>query len=234
MRVGIIQSNYIPWRGYFDFIASVDLFIFHDDLQYTKGDWRNRNRIKTRSGLKWVSVPVNYDHTAQTINETAIDYSKEWWRDHINQFRENYQSAPCHADASALINETLRMELPTISELNIALIRNICGYLGIDTPMAMSSEFQPAGAKTERLISILSKVGANTYVSGPAAENYLDKKLFQKSNIRLEYKTYDYAEYPQQHGSFENGVTILDLVANCGENSRLLINSRTPNIMVVE
>ena len=97
----------------------------------------------------------------------------------------------------------------------------------------MSSEFQPEGDKTERLISILSKVGADIYVSGPTADIYLDKKLFQKSNIRLEYKTYDYVEYPQQHGPFENDVTILDLIANCGENSRLLINSRTPNIIVV-
>lgn len=232
MRVGIIQSNYIPWRGYFDFIASVDLFIFHDDLQYTKNDWRNRNRIKTPSGLKWISVPVNYRQTTQLISETKIDYSTKWWKAHINQIRENYQSAPCYAEAFSLINETLCTELPTISELNICLIKNICRYLGIDTPMLMSSEFQPEGSKTERLISILSKIGADTYVSGPSAEGYLDKQLLHQSNIRLEYKTYDYAEYPQQHGPFENGVTILDLIANCGQNSRPLINSRTPNVLL--
>jgi len=234
MRVGIIQSNYIPWRGYFDFIASVDLFIYHDNLQYTKGDWRNRNRFKTHNGLKWITVPVKYSHVTQQISETRIDYSTKWWEYHINQFRENYQFAPCYAEASELFNKTLSKEITTISELNIFLIKNICEYLRIDTPMAMSAEFQPEGSKTSRLISILEKVGADTYVSGPAAESYLDKQLFCKANIRLEYKTYDYAEYPQRHGPFENGVTILDLIANCGGNSRALIVSRSPNKVVVE
>jgi hypothetical protein len=231
VRVGIIQSNYLPWRGYFDFIASVDLFIFHDDLQYTKNDWRNRNRIKTDSGLKWLSVPVSYKHTAQLISDTRIDYSKKWWKNHINQFRENYQSAPCFVEAFSLINEILCAEIQTLSELNICLIKKICEYLGIVTPMVMSSEFHPEGKKTERLISILSKVGADTYVSGPSAESYLDKQLLHQSNIRLEYKTYNYAEYPQQHGLFENNVTILDLIANCGQDSRLLISSRTNNVI---
>ncbi len=234
MRVGIIQSNYIPWRGYFDFIASVDLFIFHDDLQYTKGDWRNRNKIKTKDGLKWLSVPVNYTHTAQLICDTTIDYSQKWWCDHLNQFRENLLLAPYYKDVLAILENNLPHKFKTISELNTALIKDICSYLQINTPLAMSSEFSPKGSKSERLISILRNAAATTYVSGPAAEGYIEKELFKKSGMRIEYKSYDYPEYPQQYGAFTPAVSVLDLIANCGERSVQLIKSLTPNKLVVD
>ncbi|MDD5240731.1 MAG: WbqC family protein [Sulfuricella sp.] len=232
MKVGIIQSNYIPWRGYFDFIASVDLFLFHDDLQYTKGDWRNRNKIKTKNGLKWITVPVNYAHTNQLICDTTIDYHQKWWRDHLNQFRENYFIAPCYGDICEILEKSLPRNIQTISELNISLIKNICGYLKINTPMLMTSEFEPEGSKSERLVSILRKAGASTYVSGPAADGYLEKELFKKSGICIEYKSYDYPEYPQLHGAFEPRVTVLDVIANCGEKASQLSKSLTPNKLV--
>lgn len=232
MRVGIIQSNYIPWRGYFDFIASVDLFIFHDDLQYTKGDWRNRNKIKTKNGLKWLSVPVNYTHTDQLICDTTIDYSQKWWHDHLNQFRENYQSAPYYKDTLAILEKNLPHKFESISELNISLIKDICSYLHITTPLAMSSEFSPEGSKSDRLISILKKTKATTYVSGPAADSYLEQELFKKSGVSIEYKSYDYPEHPQQYGAFAPSVTVLDLIANCGGESAQLIKSLTPNILI--
>ncbi len=94
MKVGIIQSNFLPWRGYFDFIREVDLFIIHDDLQYTKGDWRNRNKIKTPRGLEWITVPVNYKTTSQLIEETTIDYSTRWAQKMLNCIREVYRQAP--------------------------------------------------------------------------------------------------------------------------------------------
>jgi len=95
MKVGIIQSNFLPWRGYFDFIREVDLFIIEDDLQYTKGDWRNRNKIKTPRGAEWITVPVNYKRTGQLIEQTQIDYSTPWAKKMMNRIRESYRSAPC-------------------------------------------------------------------------------------------------------------------------------------------
>src|SRR5687767_2235559 len=94
MKVGIIQSNFLPWLGYFDFIRETDLFVIHDDLQYTKGDWRNRNRIKTLRGLEWISVPVHYRNTSQLIEETAVDYSTPWAKKILNRIRESYRRAP--------------------------------------------------------------------------------------------------------------------------------------------
>lgn len=234
MRVGVIQSSFIPWRGYFDFIASVDLFVFHDDLQYTKGDWRNRNKIKTAQGVQWLTVPVSYKTVSQLICETPIDYSTAWGRKHLAQWRAHYQTAPHFAATMALLEGLDSERFSTISDLNIRLIERICGYLGIATPMRRSSELALTGRKTDRLIELLKKVGATTYLSGPSAEAYLDKGAFSAHGIRLEYKSYDYATYPQQWGAFEGAVSVLDLIANCGPEARRHIRSQTPDSVVVE
>jgi hypothetical protein len=234
MKVGIIQSNYIPWRGYFDFIDSVDLFVFHDDLQYTKGDWRNRNKIKTANGLKWLTVPVHYCQTTQLICETAIDYSTKWQINHKNQIKASYRETPFLSDVLFLLEEAYSYNDKTISQLNIRLIRMICAYLKIETPFVMSAEYGLTGAKTERLIQLLNQLGASTYVSGPSANNYLDENLFRESGIDLEYKKYEYQPYPQNGGDFEGRVSVIDLLANCGPGSTNYLKSLTPNNVVGE
>jgi hypothetical protein len=229
MRVGVIQSNYIPWRGYFDFIAQVDLFIFHDDLQYTKGDWRNRNRIKSPAGPIWLTVPVKHKSTSQLICDTEIDYATQWQRDHLNKFAANYAKTPHYRAAAELLESAFPHKDRTISELNVRLIRAICGYLGITTKLRHSAEYSPAGSKTARLIDLLRKAGASAYLSGPAAKSYLEEQQFRESGIRLEYKSYDYAPYPQLWGGFEGSVSILDLIANVGSAAKEWLSSRSPN-----
>lgn len=232
MRVGIIQSNYLPWRGYFDFIRTVDLFIFNDDLQFTKRDWRNRNRIKTPNGAQWITVPVHYAHTAQLISDTKIDQSKDWKRDHRNLISTNYSAAPYVRTALAILDAAYAHGDRTISELNIRLVRLICNYLGISTPFGMSSDYSVSGSKTERLLALIKASGATTYLSGPNASAYLDVSLFSRNGISLEFKSYDYEKYPQLWGDFRGDVTILDLIANCGDESRKLLTSRTSNALV--
>lgn len=233
MRVGIIQSSFIPWRGYFDFIASVDMFIFHDDLQYTKGDWRNRNKLKTSKGTEWLTVPVSYRHVAQLIQDTPIDYSTDWAAKHLRRWQANYRAAPNLDTVLDLLDGLGSRQDVTISQMNIRLIRRICAYLGITTSMQLSSELAVAGQKTERLIALLKKVGATTYLSGPSADAYLDKEVFRENRLRLEYKSYDYEPYPQLWGTFEGAVSVLDLIANLGPRAKDYLSSRTPNLSVV-
>lgn len=233
MRVGIIQSNYIPWRGYFDFIDDVDSFIFHDDLQYTKGDWRNRNKIKTPRGLIWLTVPVCKGNTNRLICETAIDYKNNWQKDHINKIKQNYSKSPYLKNYLEDFAAILNQRFSTISELNVALCRWIMGILGISTPLRMSQEFQPVGRKTARVIDLLTKVGASTYLSGPAAQAYLDLELFRQHGIQLEFKSYDYPSYPQLWGRFIGEVTVLDLLFNTGPEARKYLKSRQPNQIIL-
>lgn len=227
MRVGIIQSNYLPWRGYFDFIDDVDLFVVHDDLQFTKGDWRNRNRIMTATGPRWITVPVHYTHTAQLICDTRIDYSRHWQREHRNAIEASLGKAPYLDDVFGLLQPAWNAQHDTISGLNVALMTAICRYLQIGTPLRMSSEFQLRASRTERLIELLTAVGATTYLSGPTARAYLEERLFDDAGIRLEYKEYVYPPYRQPWEPFEHALSIVDTIANCGPAARLVLKSLT-------
>jgi hypothetical protein len=229
MKVGIIQSNYIPWRGYFDFIDDVDLFVVLDDVQYSKGSWRNRNQIKVPNGLSWLTVPVIYQNLAKLIQETQIDHSKKWQVSHLNKFTAHYAEAPFVEVALAILQEGLAHADQTISELNVRLIRHICTYLEITTPLILSQDLQVSGVKTDRILQILQRVGATTYLSGPAARAYLDEGLLRSHGIQLEYKTYQYNPYPQLHGDFVPTVTILDLIANVGAAAKNYLKSTVPN-----
>jgi len=234
MKVSIIQSNYIPWRGYFDLIKQTDTFVIYDDVQFTKNDWRNRNKIKIKDKSKpiWLSVPVFYNFP-QLILETKIDYSKNWQKKHLTTFKQSYSKALYFKESYDLYKDVINQDVQYISELNIRLIKVIMEYLEIETKLISSSELNVSGQKTERLVSILKKLGATTYVSGPTAKNYLDEQLFIDVGIGLEYKTYDYSPYPQLWGEFNGYVSILDLIANTGKEAKNYIKSQTPNEIII-
>jgi hypothetical protein len=227
MKVGIIQSNYLPWRGYFDFIDEVDAFVVYDDLQYTRRDWRNRNRIKTSRGMRWMTVPVQYGPQWQLICDTRIDYSRDWMADHRNLIATHLRQAPHVQDVFGLLDPVFERRPATISALNVALLKSICGYLGISTPLVMSSQFNLTQTSTARLIELLKKMGATSYLSGPAARAYLDERQFADAGIALEYKRYDYPPYPQLWGPFEGSVSIVDTIAHCGTEARAVMKSAT-------
>ena len=224
MKVGIIQSNFLPWRGYFDFIREVDLFILHDDLQYTKGDWRNRNKIKTPRGAQWITVPVHYRHTAQLIEETSIDNSKLWARGMLNRIRDSYQRAPHFEPYFSELSDLLLEPAAAISDLNLHLIKWVCSHLDIKTPITFSREYHPQGAKTERLIGILKQVETTTYLSGPAAQAYLVPEMFEQAGICLEYKNYDYPAYEQLYPPYDPAVSIIDLLFMVGKNAKTYLD----------
>jgi hypothetical protein len=235
MRVGIIQSCYVPWRGYFDFINSVDLFVVFDDVQYPVGrSWRNRNQIKTRAGTAWITVPVASRSERMPIDQVTIAVTdKPWAVTHRNVLKENLGAAPFFAHAIALWEEGIATGEQYISRLNVRLLRAICQYLGVTTPIVLARDYNATGAKTERLINLLKSVGAGTYLSGPSAKGYLDEEQFRRHRIGLEYKSYDYPPYPQLWGPFAGAVSVLDLIANCGPESRAFIKSSTPDQVAV-
>lgn len=220
--VAIVQSCYIPWKGYFDMIGSVDEFILYDDMQYTRRDWRNRNLIKTPQGLSWLTVPVKVKGKYfQSIRETELDGDR-WRADHWKAIQQNYRRAPHFAEvAAALEPYFVGREYGHISELNRALIEAICAMLEICTELKWSWDYQLGDGKTERLVDLCRQARATTYVSGPAARDYIEPELFESAGIELRYFDYSgYPEYPQLWGAFEHGVSILDLLFNCGKSAR--------------
>lgn len=225
MKVGVIQSNYLPWRGYFDLIDDVDLFVFYDDVQYTKNDWRNRNRIKTSAGVKWLTVPVLHRSSDQLICETALDDTQPWRKKHLKSLAQWYQGTPFFSRYYPGLTEVMERPYPTISALNQALCRWLMDQFSITTRTCDSREFALSGKRGERLLGLLMQVGATQYLSGPSAKAYLDEAEFARHGIAVSYKAYDYAPYPQPWGAFAGDVTAIDLLFNVGPEARAFLKS---------
>lgn len=220
-KIAILQSNYIPWKGYFDMIAFVDEFILYDDMQYTRRDWRNRNQIKTPQGVQWLTVPVRvkgkYD---QAIRETEIDGS--WWAEaHWKSIAQNYRKAPHFEEIAAIFEPLYRQHRYThLSVLNRELIETVCACLGITTKISNSWDYQLIGGKAERLADLCAQAGGTEYISGPSAKGYIEESIFAARGIKLGWFGYEgYPEYPQLWGEFAHGVSILDMLFNCGKNA---------------
>lgn len=222
MRVGIIQSNYIPWRGYFDFIHDCDLFILHDDVQYTKGDWRNRNRIRTGDTKSdWLTVPVQASPTDTLICNKLIDYSRDWRADHLRQITQHYRRAPFLGVVTGLLEFAYGIHDRLLSTLNWRLTEEVCGYLGITTPIIWSMSYACEGSKTDKVLALCQAAGADEYLSGPAAKAYLDIDKMESAGVGVEWKDYSgYPDYPQQYAGFDPHVSVLDLIANVGPEAR--------------
>ena len=220
-KVAIVQSNYIPWKGYFDLIASVDEFILYDEMQYTRRDWRNRNQIKTPQGIQWLTVPVQvkgrYD---QKIKDTLIDDS-DWFKVHWKALSQNYRRAPYFDEVATWLEPLYLAESYThIAQLNRRLIEEVCNYLGIKTIISNSWDYCLIKGKSERLADLCKQAGGTEYVSGPSAKDYVEESIFSDMSIKLTWFDYEgYPDYPQLWGEFTHGVTILDLLFNCGKDS---------------
>src|SRR5882672_4584783 len=211
--IAILQSNYLPWKGYFDIIGMVDEFIIYDEVQYTKNDWRNRNRIKTPSGSQWITIPVYQKSLMQKISETQISNYK-WATKNWNSLKANYSKAPYFKFYSPYFEDFYRtVETPFLAQINISLIKITCDILAIKTKISSSAEYNLIGDPTEKLVSLCKQSQASSYLSGPAAKNYLREDLFKQECIEIEWMDYrGYPEYPQLYPPFEHHVSIVDLL----------------------
>jgi hypothetical protein len=219
-RIAIVQSNYIPWKGYFDMIGMVDEFIFYDEVQYTKNDWRNRNKIKTQAGVQWLTIPVYQKKLNQKISETEISDAK-WATKHWHTLVTNYSKSLCFKQVSPILEDFYTQnESMLLSKVNQELIKLICDFIGIKTKIRQSSEFKLNGDPTEKLVGLCHQTSAQIYLSGPAAKDYLREDLFIENEIIVEWMDYsDYREYPQLHPPFSHHVSIIDLLFNTGKDA---------------
>ena len=216
--VVILQSSYIPWKGYFDLVNLADEFIFYDDVQYTRLDWRNRNKIKTSVGVKWLTIPVGYDMNWK-IYQVAMK-KQLWKKKHKKTIEQNYSRAAHFDEFKNVLDEVYDNDLSNLSEFNQRATKIIAGKLGIATKFSDVRDYSPVGHRTERLIDLLKKSGADKYISGPSAKNYLVESRFEEEGIKLEYFSYEgYPEYTQLYGPFVHEVSILDLIFNEGKNA---------------
>lgn len=228
-KIAVVQSNYIPWKGYFDLIRSVDAFILYDDVQYTRCDWRNRNKIKTAQGEHWLSIPVKKKGLlGQLINEVQIS-DPGWAEAHWKTIEQSYRRAPCFTRMEAPIRALYEQaaHLTHLTRINQLFIAGLCPLLGIHTPLYRSEELGGGEGRNERLIHLCQSLGGSEYLSGPAASCYLDEAAFAAAGISVSYMSYaGYPEYPQVYGEFQHALSVIDLLFNTGADASSFMKQR--------
>jgi hypothetical protein len=221
MRALVTQSNYIPWKGYFDNMSLSDVFVTYDSVQFTKRDWRNRNQIKTPNGLAWLTIPVQVKGKfEQSVRETRVS-DLDWSRKHLDSLRTNYRQAAGYSEMKDWLEALYRnCNSEWLSEINRYFLNEIASFLQIDIEFHSDTEFMISGDRTERLVSICKSLSATEYLTGPAAKNYMDEGKFLSEGIKINYSEYDgYPAYDQIHGEFTHQVSILDLILNTGSKA---------------
>lgn len=220
-KIAILQSNYIPWKGVFDMINMVDTFIFFEDVDYTKRDWRSRNKIITPEGELWLTVPVQKAERGTKIKDIKISQEVDWQKKHYTTLHNNFVKAPFFKEYEHLLHDFyIDHHWTMLSEMNIYMTQYIASLLGIKTEFLNSKNIPSNGSKDDKLIEICKCVGATHYLSGPAAKDYIHPEKFASNNLGLSYICYDaYPPYKQLHGEYNPYVTVLDVLFNCGKSS---------------
>ena len=229
-KVAMMQSNYIPWKGYFDIINSVDEFIFFDHVQYVKKTWRNRNRIKTVNGPLWLTIPVKVKgRYYQTIKETEIS-DKKWIKKHWRTLQINYAKAKYFSEYKDFFEQLYHgaMDFNFLSDVNYYFITGIMKILNIDTALSWSNDYKTVEGKIDGPLYICKQSKATEFVNGPTAKEYMDVNPFVDAGIKVSWADYSgYREYDQQYQPFDHYVSILDLIFNTGPNVRKYMKSFT-------
>jgi len=218
MRVSIIQSCYIPWKGFFDLIGRTDLYVVLDGAQYAKRHWHNRNRIVTPNGPIWLTVPVaTKSRFEQPIDQ--VGFAEPWADKHWRSIELAYRKSPFFESEAPALKQLYEAaeKLDRLTEVNTLFLNALMQRLGISTRIVRDSEFSPRGQRSERLLDICRKAGATNYLSGPSARDYLDESLFDATGITVEWMSYGpYQPYPQRGPTFDHAVSIIDLLFSLG------------------
>ncbi|MBY5331618.1 WbqC family protein [Rhizobium leguminosarum] len=215
-RVAIIQSSYLPWRGFFDLISRCDEYVIYDQVAYSKGHWHNRNKIKTATGTRWITIPVmTSDRFGQPIEDVEI--KGDWAQSHFAQIRQAYKTAPAAKVFLPVIESLYKQfeKLQLLTEVNELFLRHVVEMLKLDVVITRDRIYSPRGARSERVLATCLAAGATHYLSGPSAKVYLDEAMFRDAGVTVEWMSYGpYPEYTQLHGPFDGQVSIIDPILN--------------------
>lgn len=218
--IGILQPSYLPWLGYFEQMHRADVFVLYDDVQFEKGSWRNRNRIKTPTGPLWLTVPVlTRGREFPPINQVRVNAAEPWQKKHLRTLAQYYAKAPHFARHAPGLAEIIDRPWELLAELNIALIRHLAAELGIATPLVLASELGVPGSGAPRLVEILNRLGGTVFYEGAAGRDYIDESLFAARGMRVAFQDYTHPVYAQLHGDFVPYLSVVDLLFNHGPDS---------------
>jgi hypothetical protein len=217
------QPQYLPWLGLFDKLDRADVFVLLDNVQFTKNEWQNRNRIKGPAGWQWITVPVRH-RFPQIIKEVEIREDQPWRRKHVRALESNYGRAAFFEQTMPLLSDVLGQAWAHLADLNIELIRKLADRLGIETDLRLGSEFDTRDDPSLRLLDLCLELDADSYLSG-AGGDYLNRSAFTEAGVGVRIQEFAHPRYPQLHGDFEPFMSVVDLLMNCGSESFSIIES---------
>ncbi|MGC2057276.1 MAG: WbqC family protein [Candidatus Sulfotelmatobacter sp.] len=228
MKVAISQPSYLPWSGFFDLVDQVDQFVLLDDAQFVKQSWHQRNRIKSPSGLLWLTVPVVFrGRLGQPLCEVMIR-EPQFWEKHVRAVEVNYGKARYFGRYYPTLKKILQDSSQSggLVDLNIELIRWLGTELDVKTPMVRSSALSIEGKRSARLVAICKSLGAADYVS-PRSASYLieDMKLFSESGLGIWFQNYTHPTYEQRFPPFVPFASVLDVLFNHGPDAGGIMRS---------
>ncbi len=224
MKIAIHQPQYLPWLGYFDKLDSADVFIFLDTVQFKKHEWQNRNRIRTKDGWQWLTVPI-IDRFPEQIDRVEVNAKTDWQRKHCQALRLHYGRAPFWDPLGPELVALLESPWTRLSDLNIAATDLLCRYLGIRTPRLLASGLSAREEPTDRLIDLCRAAGGTAYLAGQSGPSYMDVGRFSKAGIAVQVQSYTHPQYPQRHQPFISHLAVVDLLFNCGPESLNVLRS---------
>lgn len=232
MKIAVHQPNYLPWLGYFYKMAECDKFVLLDNVQYEKNAITNRVKIKTPQGALWLTLSVKR-RFPQLIKEAKMANFQPEREKHLKAIELNYKKSKHFDYLFPELKKILEKEWQYLSELNIALIKLLKTKLGIETKLEISSGYDIFGKGTELLINLCKKLNADTYLSGQGGKmggkKYLEEDRFETAGIKLEYSDFVHPTYPQLWGDFIPGLSIIDLIFNCGPESIDILLKKNKN-----
>lgn len=218
MIISIHQPQFLPWLGYFDKIYKSDAFVFLDNAQYKKNEYQNRNKIRSKNGTFWLTVPVIIKNRfGQKINEVEINNLVDWKRKHIESIKQNYNKAKHFLEYKFFIDELYSKKWNKLVDINTFTVLSILKILGIERQIYFELQLNITESKTDRLIEICKKLDADTYLSGIGAREYLEEEKFKNAGIKLVYQEFIHPVYTQVYSGFEENLSIIDLIFNCGK-----------------
>jgi hypothetical protein len=233
MIVVILQPSYLPWLGYFEQMQKADVFVYYDDVQFEKGSWRNRNRIRTPEGCQWLTVPVlTKGKGFQSIHDITVNPAVAWQRKHIGSIRQHYSKAPFFDHYAEALFRIIDQPWRDLVDLDITLSECLKDQLCITTRTVRSSELGVPGRSTRRLVDIIKTLGGNVFYEGRSGQNYIDVKAFEQAGIELVYQDYEHPEYNQIYDGFVPYMSVIDLLFNHGPDSLNILLNRDDRLGV--
>jgi hypothetical protein len=228
MIVTCHQPYFMPWPGLFAKAMQADLLVLLDDVQFPRGiSWMSRNRIKTKDGQLWISVPVlRKGRGLQRIDQVEIFNERDWGKKHCQRLAYAYHHAPYFADHRPFFETAFQREWIHLLKLNLAILDYLRDELQVRTPFKLNSELRTRGKGTELLVEICREVEADVYLSSAPGKKFLDAGLFKRAGIEVRYLKYRPPAYPQLWGTFLANLSVIDLLFNCGPKSKDIIAAR--------